>query len=57
MSSSPLLQESEKIDKNSAGQNQTIQFFSDKTELNTKELDLQALIDISPSLSLSTKKC
>jgi hypothetical protein len=64
MSSSPLLQGSEKIDKNSAGQNWTVRFakldspvFSDRTELNTKELDLQALIDISPPLSLSTKKC
>jgi hypothetical protein len=31
--------------------------FLDRTELNTKELGLQALIDISPPLSLSTKKC
>jgi hypothetical protein len=30
--------------------------FSDRTELNTKELDLQALIDIFPRLSLSTQK-
>jgi hypothetical protein len=64
MSSSPLLQGSEKIDKNSTGQNRTVRFaklgspiFPDKTELNTKELGLQALIDISPPLSLSTKKC
>jgi hypothetical protein len=64
MSSSPLLQGSEKIDKNPAGQNRTIRFaksgspvFPDKTEVNTKELGLQDLIDISPHLSLSTKKC
>jgi hypothetical protein len=64
MPSSPLLQGSEKIDENSTGQNQTVQFvkpdsqiFSDRTKLNTKELGLQALIDISPPLSLSTKKC
>jgi hypothetical protein len=64
MSSSPLLQGSEKIDKNFAGQNQAVRFakldspvFLDRIELNTKELDLQALIDISPTLSLSTKKC
>jgi hypothetical protein len=64
ISSSSLLQGSEKIDKNSAGQNWTVRFakpdspiFSDITELNTKELGLQALIDISPPLSLSTKKC
>jgi hypothetical protein len=64
MSSIPLLQGSEKIDKNSARQNRTVRFakpnslvFSDKTELNTKELGLQALIDISPLLLLSTKKC
>jgi hypothetical protein len=31
--------------------------FPDRTELNTKELGLEALIDISPPLSLSTKKC
>jgi hypothetical protein len=50
--------------KNSAGQNWIVRFtkpdspiFLDRTELNTKELDLQALIDISPTLSLSTKKC
>ncbi len=54
----------EKIDEKSAGQNRTVQFakldslvFPDRTELNTKELGLQALIDISPPLSLSTKKC
>jgi hypothetical protein len=29
--------------------------FPDRAELNTKELVLQALIDISPPLSLSTK--
>jgi hypothetical protein len=64
MSSSPLLQGNEKIDKNSAGQNQIVQFakpdnsvFLDRTELNTKELSLHTLIDISPPLSLSTKKC
>jgi hypothetical protein len=58
MSSSPLLQGSEKIDKNFAEQNQIVQFFrQDITELNTKVLGLQALIDISPPLSLSTKKC
>jgi hypothetical protein len=63
MSSSPLLQGSEEIDKNSTGlQNRTVQFvkldnpiFLDITELNTKELGLQALIDISSPLSLSTK--
>jgi hypothetical protein len=58
MSSSPLLQGSEKIDKSSAGQNWTVRFIKpDRTELNTKELALQALIDISPPLSLSNKKC
>jgi hypothetical protein len=64
MSSSPLLQESEKIDKNSTRQNQIVWFakpdspvFSNRAELNTKELGLQALIDISPPLSLITKKC
>jgi hypothetical protein len=64
MSSSSLLQGSEKIDKNSTGQNWTVRFakpdspvFSDRTELNTKELGLQDLIDISPPLLLSTKKC
>jgi hypothetical protein len=31
--------------------------FSDRTELNAIELALQALIDISPPLSLNTKKC
>jgi hypothetical protein len=58
------LQRSEKIDKNSAGQNQIVRFaksdsliFPDTAGLNTKELGLQALIDISPPLSLSTKKC
>jgi hypothetical protein len=63
MSSSPLLQGSEKIGKNSAGQNWIVRFakpdspvFPDRVELNTKELGLQALIDISPPLSLSTKK-
>jgi hypothetical protein len=56
----------------SAGQNWIVQFakpdspvFSDRTELNTKffhtelntkELNFQALIDISPPLSLSTQK-
>jgi hypothetical protein len=54
MSSSPLLQGSEKIDKNSAPNNL---IFPYRTELNTKELGLQALIDISHSLLLSTKKC
>jgi hypothetical protein len=43
-----------KIDKNSAGQNQTIQFF--QTEQIKAELRLQTLIDSSPPLSLSTKK-
>jgi hypothetical protein len=64
MSSSPLLQGSEKIDEKSAGQNRTVQFakldslvFPDRIELNKKELGLQALIDISPPLSLSTKRC
>jgi hypothetical protein len=64
MSSSPLLQGSEKIDETSAGQNWTVRFakldspvFPDRTELNTKELGIQALIDISPPLSLSTKRC
>jgi hypothetical protein len=49
---------------NPAEQNRIVQFakpdspfFLDRTELNTKEVDLQYLIDISPSLSLSTKKC
>jgi hypothetical protein len=63
MSLSPLLQGSEKIDKNYVGQNWKIRFiksdsliFPDRIELNTKELVLQALIDISPSLSLSFKK-
>jgi hypothetical protein len=63
MSSSPLLQGSEKIDKNSTGQNQIVWFtksdspvFLDKRELNTKELGTQDLIDISPPLSLRTKK-
>jgi hypothetical protein len=63
MSPSLLLQGSEKIDKNSAGQNRIVRFaklgspiFSDRVELNTKELVIQALIDISPPLSLSTKK-
>jgi hypothetical protein len=48
--------------KNSAGQNRIVWFaksdssvFSDRIELNTKELGLQVLIDISPPLSLSTK--
>jgi hypothetical protein len=47
---------------NSTGQNRIVRFtkpnspvFLDRTEQNTKELGLQALIDISP-LSLSTKK-
>jgi hypothetical protein len=64
MPSSSLLQGSEKIDKNSAGQNRIVWFakpdspvFPDRAKLNTKELDLQALIDISPHLSLSTKNC
>jgi hypothetical protein len=64
MSSSPLLQGSEKIDEKSAGQNRIVQFakldsliFLDRIELNKKELGLQALIDISPPLSLSTKRC
>jgi hypothetical protein len=55
MSLSPLLQGSEKIDKNSTGQNQIVRFakldspvFLDRAELNTKELGLQALINISP---------
>jgi hypothetical protein len=54
LSSSPLLQGNEKIAKNYAEQNQTIRFtklnspiFPDRTELNRKELGLQALIDIS----------
>jgi hypothetical protein len=49
--------------KNFAGQNRIVRFakpdspvFPDRIELNTKELGLQALIDISPPLSLSTKK-
>jgi hypothetical protein len=47
----------------SAGQNRIVWFtksdslvFSDRIELNTKELSFQALIDISPPLSLSTQK-
>jgi hypothetical protein len=47
----------------SAGQNQIVRFvksdspvFSDRTELNTKEVSFQALIDISPPLSLSAQK-
>jgi hypothetical protein len=50
--------------KNSARQNRIVRFvkpdslvFPNRTELNIKELGLQALIDISPALSLSTKKC
>jgi hypothetical protein len=49
--------------KNSAGQNRIVWFikpgspvFSDRTELNTKELGLQTLIVISPPLSLGTQK-
>jgi hypothetical protein len=71
MSLSPLLQGSEKIDKIVLGkngqsglQNRTVQLvepdslvFPNRTELSTKEIDIQALIDISPPLSLSTKKC
>jgi hypothetical protein len=41
---------------NSARQNQIVQFFLDRTELNIKELSFQALIDISSPLSLSTQK-
>jgi hypothetical protein len=50
--------------KNYAGQNWIIRFakpdspvFLDRIELNTKELGRDALIDISPLLSLRTKKC
>jgi hypothetical protein len=57
MSSSPLLQGSEKIDKNSVGQNRIVRFvksdssvFSDRAELNTKELGVQALIDMKVHL-------
>jgi hypothetical protein len=57
MSSSPLLQGSEKIDKKLCWVKPDSLVFPDRIELNTKELDLQALIDISPPLSLSTKKC
>jgi hypothetical protein len=46
----------------SAGQNRVVRFtksdnpvFPDRIELNTKELSFQALIDISPPLSLSTQ--
>jgi hypothetical protein len=63
MSSSPLLQGNEKIDKNSAGQNQIVQFvkpdnsvFLDRTELNTKELSLHTLIDISPPFVIKHQK-
>jgi hypothetical protein len=49
--------------KNSAGQNWIVQFakpnslvFPDRTELNTKELGLQALIDISPSFVIKHQK-
>jgi hypothetical protein len=55
MSLCPLLQGSEKIDKNFVGQNNLV--FPDRAETNAKELGLQALIDISPPLSLRTKKC
>jgi hypothetical protein len=47
----------------SARQNRIVWFtksdslvFSDRIELNTKELSFQSLIDISPPLSLSTQK-
>jgi hypothetical protein len=63
MSSSPLLQGSEKIDKNSAGQNRIVWFakldspvFPNRAEPNTKELDLQALIDISSSFVIKHQK-
>jgi hypothetical protein len=42
--------------KNSAGQNQTVWFFQTERKLKQGELSLQALIDISPPLLLSTKK-
>jgi hypothetical protein len=57
MASSPLLQGSEKIDKNSVGQNRIVRFvkldnsvFSDRAELNTKELGVQSLIDMKVHL-------
>jgi hypothetical protein len=47
---------------NSTGQNRMVRFaklnspvFPDRTELNTNELGFQALIYISPPLSLSTQ--
>jgi hypothetical protein len=63
MSSSPLLQGSEKIDKKSAGQNRIVWFakldspvFPNRAEPNTKELELQALIDISPPFVIKHQK-
>jgi hypothetical protein len=47
----------EKIDEKFCWTKPDSPIFPDITELNTNELGLQALIDISPSLSLSTKKC
>jgi hypothetical protein len=46
----------EKIDEKFCWAKPDSLIFLDRTELNTKELGL-ALIDISPPLSLSTKKC
>jgi hypothetical protein len=50
--------------KNSTVQNRIVRFvkpdspvYPNRIELNTKELCLQALIDIYLPLSLSTKKC
>jgi hypothetical protein len=45
----------EKIDEKLCWAKSDSPFFLDRTELNTKELGLQALIDISPPFSLSTK--
>jgi hypothetical protein len=45
-----------KIDKNSAGQNRTVQFFQTEQNKKQSELSLQALIKLPPPLSLSTQK-
>jgi hypothetical protein len=46
----------EKIDEKFYWAKSDSPVFLDRTKLNTKELGLQVLIDISPPLSLSTKK-
>jgi hypothetical protein len=42
--------------KNSAGPNRTVRFFQIEQNRENRELSLQALIDLSPPFSLSTKK-